>query len=329
MSTMELLYAVDLWVDDFQGVFPALERGIGLPVVPPETKLAIPGFGIWFAFAPVTQTGVSRLCVTALNEPDVPSTPEDRVVGYPFVPEIMASQAPRALRTHATEVVTRDFDEVLERLRSKGARFRLDEPDAQLSIPRIWAGFASGEEAAYQPSTDGGLRLEILPWTIMEDTDKGIKEKSQADGDAPSTSADQAPTSGAVERFESRTFLVDDHSRTLRALEENIGWSAARTWTADGVAHAELAFADPSSATIQLDQPVSADSPAGRHLAEMGPGPYTTRLACKDLAARRDALRGLGLDVLEQPATDGSGRQALWIGPEAGMGGIFELVEPA
>ncbi len=98
-----------------------------------------------------------------LGIPYHPPDPDHRPTDYAYLPEIAASQGSRPARNHSTVLSTLDFPAVLDTLMATGADFRLDQPHPRLPAPRLWIGFSDEHPGVYDPKTDGGLRLEILP----------------------------------------------------------------------------------------------------------------------------------------------------------------------
>jgi hypothetical protein len=211
---------------------------------------------------------------------DRPDRSITRPLDYAYLPEIAASQGERPVQCHSSPIGVPDVDAVVERLERSGARFRLDEPTERLPFPRLWVGFARDEPGVYEPTADGGLRLEIVP--------SAANRLSMKLTPPPSPAND-----GTIIRVASRTFLVSDLTRSLTAIERHFGWEPLGPVTrgTDAIDRATLGFRHPRSATLELLAP----SPSARGYEtdiynQWGPGPFSLRFAVDGLGSLRDRL---------------------------------------
>jgi hypothetical protein len=316
-AVFELLVSADAIVPDYDGAISRLQNEWGLPDVHPNWVSAPPGFGAKWCFARLQRD--RRFAPTALEVlaiPYHPPDPADRPPGYPYLPEIAASQGQRPARNHSTVVSAQDVMAAMVRIQAAGGECRLDPPDETLPFPRLWVGFSPDRPGVYQPATDGGLRLELIPHQPLAMP-------------SPDPAARQPPLApGAPVRIVARTILVDDLAVTLAALEANLGWEPASVAVGgEGVRRARFRFAYPGSAILELVQPDDDSSCEGRFVAAWGSGPFSARIAVNDVTALRDRL--VAADVPHEvlpPALDAEAPR-LFRPADPGLGTAFEFVE--
>jgi hypothetical protein len=186
----------------------------------------------------------------------------------------------------------------------------------ELDLDRVWIGMTP-ERSHYDPSFDAGLAIEILP-----------AEPFASAFRRPRATRELQP--GELIRIESRLMLVRHLDEGLRQLSLYLDLEPTgqiEHVVREGYRRAVISFALPNSASLELIEPVDWDSPAGRYLATWGPGPYHTRIATQDLAAKRELLtsRGFAYKALE-PSTVG-GRDRILLAPALVGGALFELVD--
>jgi hypothetical protein len=316
-AVFELLVSADAIVPDYDTAIFRLQDEWGLPDVHPNWVSAPPGFGAKWCFARLQRD--RRLAPTALEIlaiPYHPPDPADRPPGYPFLPEIAASQGQRPARNHSTVVSAVDVMGAMARIHTAGGECRLDPPDGTLPFPRLWLGFSPDRPDEYRPGTDGGLRLELIPHQPLAMP-------------SPDPAAHQPPLApGAPMRIVARTILVDDLALTLATLETNLGWEPASVAAGhDGVRRARFPFAYPGSAILELAQPDDDSNPEGRFAAEWGSGPFSARIVVTGVTALRE--RFVARDVpheLLPPALPGEGSR-LFRPADPILGTAFEFVE--
>src|SRR5262249_42730599 len=142
---------------------------------------------------------------TTPPHPDVPVGAD-----YSFIPEIEAAQGDRPAKLHSTPVGVADLEEVIGRLDRTAGRYRLHEPTPALPFRPLSVGYPGDGAGRYDPGTDGGLSLELVP---------AAAHRLPGDpGPAPDRRRD-----GRVIRVAARTILVADLAATLGALERHFG----------------------------------------------------------------------------------------------------------
>lgn len=309
------LASADVWVDDVRAALRRMERGFGLGGAGNVELSRFPAYGVEWVFYPVEPTGVATTKLEVIGT-DRDAVPDRNRADYPHMVEFGVEQGARSARFHALVIKTLALDDLLERLRSRGARFRLDPATPQIPRPRLFMGFDQDGGAAYDPGFDGGLRLEF--WEPYP------HERPASPPVARRTRAIPAPF-----YIEARAMLVADVKNSIDQLERFYGWEPVRTWTAAGEDAAEWAFDDPGSSLLQVVSPASAHGRLARELGRCGSGAWVIRFADSDLRARRDALSSAGMRFVEQTASDGSGRKALWVDLAESGEGLYEFVEQA
>lgn len=314
----ELLVSGDAVVPDYDVAVARCQDEWGLPPVHPNWVSAPPGAGGKWCFARLQRD--RRLAPTALEIlgiPYHPPTPDERPAGYAYLPEIAASQGSRPVRNHSTVVSAIDVRPIAERIGAAGGECRLDPPDATLPFPRLWVGFSPDRPDSYEPSTDGGIRLEVIPHAplAMPDPDPGTTWP--------------ALVAGAPRRVVARTILVDDLDATLGALDRNLGWAPDSLVTADdGVRRACFSFPYPRSATLELAQPEGGGSEEATFLAAWGPGPFSIRIAVNGMSALEERMAVAGVPHRRLPPATPGGQLRLFRPPERDLGTAFEFVDP-
>ena len=80
---------------------------------------------------------------------------------------------------------------------------------------------------------------------------------------------------------------------------------------------------------IQLLQPLSAETPVGRFLAQKGEGLHHIALAVDDIEAALEHMRSEGARLIdESPRIGGRGARIAFVHPKQTTGTLIELVEP-
>ncbi len=316
----ELLVSGDAVVPDHDVAIARCQEEWGLPAVHPNWTVAPPGAGAKYSFARIQRD--RRQAPTALEILGIPylvSASDPEPPGYAYLPEIAASQGDRPVRNHSTVISALDVRAVAARLAAAGGKFRLDEPDANLPFPRLWIGYSDRHPGEYDPTTDGGLRLEVIPHQSLVMPD-------------PNSTPDSTPApldAGTPVRMVARTLLVADLDATLAALEAGLGWRPGTVVDSeDGVRRARFSFSYPSSALLELAQPDGRSSVEGEFLATWGPGPFSVRIAVNENEAlqRRFQSRDVPHQLLS-PAGPGEAPR-LFRPAERALGTAFEFIEP-
>jgi len=312
----ELLVSGDAVVADHDAALAYCQYEWGLPAGRPDWTAAPLGVGAKWTFARIQHD--RRQAPTALEILGIPYQPpglDERPQGYPYLPEIAASQGSRPVRNHSTVVSTRDVYRVAQMLERTGGDFRLDEPDSVLPFPRLWIGFSPSDPGRYRPNTDGGLRLEVIPHEVLSMPEP--EPDALADPLGP----------GAPVRIVARTLLVRDLSTTLNALNENFGWCPEQvTEGPDNELRSQFTFPYPRSARLEVVQP-NPSGIEGVFLKRWGPGPYSIRIAVNGLDVLRRRFMSAQIPHQLLPPTT-SGRPSLILrGPERLIGTAFEFVE--
>lgn len=307
------LASADVWVDDVRAALRRMEHGFGLSGAASVELSRFPDYGVEWVFYPVEPTGVATTKLEVIGT-DRNAEPDRRRPDYPYMVEFGREQGGRSARFHALVIKTLALDDLLERLRSRGARFRLDPATPQIPRPRLFMGYSQDDGASYAPDFDGGVRMEF--WEPYP------HERPIAPPAPRRTRAIAAPF-----HVEARVMLVADVKRAIDQIRTFYDWEPVKTWTAAGGDAAEWMFDDPGSSTLQIVSPAAADGRPAQEFARWGPGAWVIRFADSNLRARREALSAAGMPFVEQQASDGSGRKALWVDLAGSGEGLFEFVE--
>jgi hypothetical protein len=286
----ELLVSGDAVAPDHDAALRLCQQEWGLPEQRPTWTVESPGLGAKWTFARVQSD--RRAAPTALEILGVPfhrPAPHERSATYAFIPEIAAAQGQRPSRNHSTVLSTYDIGAVAARLAAAGASYRLDPPDEFFPFPRLWMGFSAGGGETYDPGADGGLRLEVIPHEPLRMP--SVPDDFVAEPVEP----------GSPVRVLARTVLVADLDGVLATLAANLDWSpSSETIAADGTRRVRFAFPYPRSAVLELVEP-TAESHEGEFLRRWGPGPFSTRIAVRDLARFQRRLTAAGVSCAQLP----------------------------
>ena len=220
----------------------------------------------------------------------------------------------RPMLTHANVHAVEDIDWIANRLQKRGLPFRFGPISPDNPFDRLWVG-CTPESPAYQPSVDGGLCLEFIPYAALA-----------MPAAPPATPA--VPQQGEMVRIVSRGWLVRDMDEVLKQLSDNIGLEPGSPVerTRDYI-RARITYDDRASASLDLITPIEAGSPVGRDLHTLGPGPYYIRIAVRDLAAKAEDLRARGTRFQICPGAADHEGDLLRIDPRDLSGLVVEMVE--
>ena len=278
----DLLVSSSVVVDDVGGAVDRVTRSLGVPA--PKAS--------WYAEAPGLQAVFCRVHPSMAVSPTrfeliAPAPVTEGLIRF-YVPETVAMQGARPIKTHATAIATSDQPAVIERLQRLGVPHRVDEPPADSGVwPLVWVGSTPDDPASYDASVDAGLIIEVV-------ATESLHLRPETFADDANVPSDLAP--GAMVRVAAKGVLVNDLDAALRALDRSLGWEPVgpvTTVTEQGYRYATLGFALATSAVVELIQPVG-DGPAASFMTRHGPGPYHTRITVTDLGAKADDLRSRG-----------------------------------
>ena len=129
-----------------------------------------------------------------------------------------------------------------------------------------------------------------------------------------------------LHRLRSVAFLVADIEAAAGLYRRYLGMESCHRVRLEesGLLKAVLPAGD--GTFVELLQPISDDTDAGRRLAERGPHPYSLAFETPEYARLIPHLQSLGVPVAEQPA-GASGRTAL-VSPASANGALLMLCEP-
>jgi hypothetical protein len=315
----DMLHSPDFLVEDVDSTVDALVSRVGLPRPRDDWYQCFPGHGYKAVFARVRHSRTaapSRLEVISPHPlPDV----VDPAVPRCYPAEMSDLQGDRPVKTHATVVTSSDLPGLVEHVRSKGIRHRIDPPSPELPHERLWIGVSPDDPAGYRPDDDGGLIFEAIPTQCLH------LKPSVFDRPPPT-----APVAdGEMVRIDARCFLVADIDAVVRTLDERLSWPAesATTDPDTGTRRVRLANAIAHGATLELVQP-GIDGPEAAFMARFGPGAYAVRIIVAGLPAKADDLRRRGTRFTRRPAS-GPRPETLRIGPDEVPGALLELVAPS
>jgi catechol 2,3-dioxygenase-like lactoylglutathione lyase family enzyme len=316
----DLMIGADFMVPDPDATMKTFVSALGMPEPKPQWRQAPTrhAYVAWFArvhksFA-IAPTTIEPQGHRHLEHPD-----------DPFFPEHLADLARfqgvhRPHKLHATLLATRRFEELVEKLARRGVPFRLAPDSGEMPMDRIWIGI-SPETLRYDPSYDGGLAIEVLPTQALRLPEETFQSPPPEPRD---------PEPGQMIRVVSRSHIVRDLDDTLRRCSMYLDFEPAgpvELIKEEGYLRARMHHAVPQSATIEIIQPIDPAAAVGRYLSTWGPGPYATRIAVHDLAAKCDDLTSRGTGFTDAgPSSAVNGRRVL-VDPAATEGLNFELVE--
>lgn len=313
MSICDFLFSADMLVANPRDVVNRLISSIGLPPPGPAAYVEYRETGWDCVFALVNKAmvvGPTRLEV--IGRPD-----EWHEAAQSHGQKIADLQGDRPAKTHATVIATPDLEAVGARLAERGVRHWYDT--TKQPFDRIWLGVTQEEPAAYDPTSDGGVLLEIIP--------------SHSAAFSPRLFATPAPqpdnpTPGQMIRIISRDFFVDDIDASLRALADDIGWEPEGSVRTErtGTRSVVLSRNYEQGATLKLVQPSPEDDAAGTYFARWGAGPHNIRIAVAGLDACAENLRNRGTAFVRLAADDDH-PDRIQVDPEATGAMPFEFVE--
>ena len=122
---------------------------------------------------------------------------------------------------------------------------------------------------------------------------------------------------------------VHDLDAALADLREQYGAEpvSRETVESQGVEEAMIAI---GGSSLQILQPLTAESPVGRFLSKRGEGLHHVAFAVPDIDAALEHLAGTGTRLIDQePRIGGGGHRIAFVHPSAFGGTLVELVEGA
>jgi hypothetical protein len=162
----ELLLSADFMVPDPDAMAESLHQRLGIHKHP-NWRQAFPNhtYIAWFlrvhkamAVAPTRLEPQGHLDKPNLGDPLFPAHLEG----------LSAFQGhERPLKTHSTVLVAKDVMEVADRLARKRLPFRVARVTPEMPFDRLWVG-VTPERPHYEPSVDGGLCLEFIPFAPLQ-----------------------------------------------------------------------------------------------------------------------------------------------------------------
>ena len=312
----DLLHSPDAVVADVHETARTLVERVGLPEPRPGwfQQSVCHGYEALFARVhPSRQHAPSR--IEAIAPGPQSSSPAGTDIPA-YVREIAALQGDRPLKTHATVLTSSLFPEIVDELRRKAVRHRVDPPSRDLGHERLWVGFSPDGGPRYSPDDDAGIFFEVIPTQCL-----GLPES--AAGSVPADRPDVAP--GQMIRVAARSYLVDRLDPVLATLEERLCWPVARVDGASGERRAEMSVNFPASARFELVEP-GHDPDAAAHFGRWGPGTYATRITVRGLDAKADDLRERGTPFRILPA-QAARPETIRVALSAVPGFLFDFVD--
>ncbi|HEY2216039.1 MAG TPA: methylmalonyl-CoA epimerase, partial [Solirubrobacteraceae bacterium] len=92
----------------------------------------------------------------------------------------------------------------------------------------------------------------------------------------------------------------------------------------------EAVLLDVGENHVELLAPLGPDTPVGKFLAKNGPGMHHVAYQVQDIDATLDALKGAGLQLIDQqPRVGIRGSRVAFMHPRSSGGVLTEIVEPA
>jgi hypothetical protein len=263
-----MLNAVDWVVDDAPATAADLAALLPELTVTGELHLPEHGFDTVFYRSPLSM-GVlpTRVQLVTLSEPVVPD--DQSCWAAPFAPMQQVQGEGRRQRVHGTVLAVRNFEKAVAWLDDRMAAYYVEQPCQHLPYRRVWLGWGdSGVDR--EPDVDGGLFLEFIPIEVFPSVVR--------DADPRAPGAQDSPV-----RVAARTILVPDLEATVAQLEQVLGRDPSGRVRDDvlGLDGARYGFGHAGSAEMVVAQ-ARAGTPAGRYVADQGPGVYVTTFAVTD-----------------------------------------------
>jgi hypothetical protein len=296
------MFSADLMVSDTVKTANVLVERLGLPALRPT----------W------TDSSLDRLIYLRAHHPLSQAAPTVIEIIKPSgvgLPASRLQSEDRPVRTHATVLITKTYEEMIDRLRARCIR-HYDIPDRRDGLARCFLGvrdLQSTAPEAYDPTADGGLFLEVISWQGTALATREARPVEVAEGD--------------ITRVVARSYLVPDIDATLSSLREALDWPPGEVRPQEDrlLRYATLEPAMPHSAALEIIQPKTASGRHGEFFATWGGGPHAIRFGVRGLDAKADDLRRRGTAFTFDQSPPGP--RALVVDQVALDGTIVEFID--
>jgi hypothetical protein len=310
----DLLVSASVVVRDVADAVEQVTSRLGVPQPRPSWLAPAPGLEAMFCRThpsmAVSPTRLELIAPVPITDPGVP-------LRF-YVPEIVAVQGDRPIKSHATALATSRQSDVIDRLERLAVRHRID-PAGPGYWPLVWLGVSPDEPAAYDASVDAGLMVEVV------DTESLHLRPEVYKGDV---GVPEGLAEGSMVRVAAKGVLVRDLDEALRALDRHLDWQpedSVRTVRSEGYRCARMGFELPQSARVELIEPIADGAPA-EFLTRWGPGPYQTRISVNGLGAKAEDLRRRGTPFNAVRRSGNSPGTLRVFEPDV-VGALFEFVD--
>jgi hypothetical protein len=308
---VDCMFSADLMVRDTLGTANVLVDRLGLPKLRPtwtDHGRSLDELLYLRAYHPLSAAAPTNI---EIINPDL----------YPKLgmrPAAAGRQTPgRPIQTHATVLITKQFPEMIARMRERGVR-HYDMPDPGDGLARCWFGVEDLDVSDparndYDPSSDGWTFLEVISW--------------QGTTLAARDSIPVRAGEGDITRVVARTYLVPDIDATLESFRTALAWPGPEVTVKQGnpTRFALLQPVMPQSCALELVESTGSTGRHGAFFATWGLGPHAIRLGVNGLAARADALRRLGTPFTESDTV--GGEPVLLVDGDVLGGPIVEFID--
>ena len=283
MPRYDAMLSADLVSEDVDRDVAVLVAAIGIDVPGPRSVLEPPGHGVRVIWARVGRSRASSPTLLEFIGLRSPSRDPD------FMHARVGAQGRRPVRTHATVLTSSDLSDVIRHVRGSGVRHRVSPPTETFPFPRLWFGVSPEQPAQYEPSTDAGLWLEVIP-----------TEAAGVSLDAIPTIARSKVGTGRIDRIARRRFVVSDLATALSKLEDCLGLVPTETWSTQSFRGARFSFGIETSAHMEVVEALDDRTELGSFSAKWGEGPHAIVFAVNGLDAFGEQLtrRGTAFSVV-------------------------------
>ena len=266
----EHLATADLCVDDVSAAITELVEVMGFPKPGRAGRQNFVHQGWDVLFSRVNRDAVRAPTLFELLAPlDGPDEPHSRIGRI-----TVQRQRGRAIRSHATVVMTSCLDELVSQVRNRGVPHWLQPIEDELApFARLWIGVRPNDLACYDPTVDFGLMLEFVP--------------ADAKGKARERPAESSPEATRFDRIIGREFIVKSIDATASFLRETFNWLSqheVRDEPKRGYRFVTMECADPNGGALKLVEPLSGTGQHGNSfLGEVTTGAGRIVIASSDL----------------------------------------------